>query len=331
MSFTEANDILVSIIKSLPLGIIAFDLKGTITIANKLAKTYLSIPFPLSEIPDKNIVECIDEISFLKDEVQNCLAKSRRSFVLDTVEHQNKYLSVVGNPIVNGMILTIEDITQKKESEKESLRALIRGQEKERKRIAKEIHDGLGPMLSAIRMHIEAVQNNLDALDKETVAKLDKTYELIDNVANDMRSLSHDLMPKIVEDFGLLEAIDSLSKTLMNEKTEIIFTHNMHNERFSKNIELNLFRIAQELVHNSLKHSGAEKISLQLIKHSSSLILMIEDDGSGFKDKEKMEYGIGLRNIETRVKALGGVLTIDSVPNVGVTATVEVALPARTN
>lgn len=328
----EANEILVSIIKNIPIGIIAFDLKGEITVANELAKLNLGIPYTLKELSQKNIADCISDIPHLNNIIKDCLSSDRKPFKLNNIVFQGKYLLVVGNPIISGMIVSIEDITEKKESEKVSLKALIKGQEEERKRIAKEIHDGLGPMISAIKMHVEAVQNDLNSIENDTLLKLDKTYSLIDDVANDMRSLSHDLMPKIVEDFGLAEALDSMSNNQANEKTDIIFTHNIGSERFNKNVELNLFRIAQELIHNSLKHSGAEKISLQLLKHTDSLILMVEDNGNGFSDKKKKEYyGIGLRNIKTRVKALGGVFTIDSVPKIGVTASVEITLPPKTN
>lgn len=101
----------------------------------------------------------------------------------------------------------------------------------------------------------------------------------------------------------------------------------MDGERFNKGIELNLYRVAQELIHKSLKYSKADKVSLQLLKHTNSLILMVEDNGDGFAHKSQKEHGIGLRNVKTRIKALGGEFTIDSVPGVGVTASIEIPLP----
>ncbi len=326
MSFTETNDILVSIISNISYGIIAFDFNGDITIVNQLAKNNLSLPFSLTDFSNKNINECIEDIQELNTIIQECLKKSRKAFKLDTIEHKGKFLMVNGNPILNGMILTIEDITEKKESEKSTLKALITGQEDERKRIAKEIHDGLGPMLSAVKMNLQSIQDDLGSVDENIWLKLESTYALIDNVANDMRNLSHDLMPRIVEDFGLVEAIGSLCKTLKNENTEIIFNHNIYEERFKRSIELNFYRITQELIHNALKYSRAKKINVQLIKHSNSLVLMVEDNGKGFDNKESKDFGIGLKNIETRVIAMGGILTLDSVPQIGVTATIEIII-----
>ncbi len=327
-STAESNDILLSIIKNISLGIIAFNRNGRITIVNEMARVNLCIPFSLNEMENMHILECIKDKNILTDLVKDCLNNGRKSFNIRNLEYRGKQMMITGNSILNGMIITITDVTEKKESEKAMLKALIKGQEDERKRIAKEIHDGLGPMLSAVKMHVQAVQSDLDTIDKNTLTKLETIYNLIDNVANDMRSLSHDLMPRIVEDFGLVEALGSISNSLANQTTKIVFTHNVDGERYAKNIELNLYRIAQELIHNAIKYSKAEKITLQLLKHTDSLILMVEDNGQGFAQKERKDFGIGLRNIETRVIAMGGIFTIDSVPDIGVTATVEIALPS---
>ncbi len=321
MDFFDANDILLSIIKNIRIGIIAFENDGKVLIANELAEEHLGVAFT----PQSNVIETFSILPELAHEIELSLKNGRSPFVLENLYFDNKYLDVKGNPIKQGMIISIEDVTNKIESEQYALEALLKGQEDERKRIAKEIHDGVGPMLSAVKMHVEAVQRDIGISDSKNLAKLDTTYHLIDTLANDLRSLSHDLMPKIVEDFGLVEALDYLSKNLSSESFEIEFHHNMEDVRYPKNIELNIYRIAQELVHNSLKHSGGDRVVIQLLEHSKSLVLMVEDNGKGMHVKDEQDYGLGIKNIETRVKAMGGDFIFDSVPNAGVTATIEIS------
>ncbi|MGB0931108.1 MAG: sensor histidine kinase [Chitinophagales bacterium] len=213
--------------------------------------------------------------------------------------------------------------------EKKTLHATLQGVEQERRRIAQEIHDGLGPLFSSLTMHIESLEEIIEEKTPEFIFHCSILRELSKTIAQDIRSISHDLMPSAVEDFGVVTALENLCN-MTNEvaKSEINFYATNLNKRLDANIELGLYRIGQELLNNSLKYANAESIVIQLIKHDESVVLMVEDDGMGF-DKNKMsemKKGIGWRNINMRTKSLGGVFTIDSQIGEGVLGTVEIPL-----
>ena len=216
-----------------------------------------------------------------------------------------------------------------KNIEKQTLQATLQGQEQERRRIAQEIHDGLGPLFSSLTMHIESLEEIIEEKTPEFIFHCSILRELSKTIAQDIRSISHDLMPSAVEDFGVAIALENLCKTTDEvAKAEIEFYATNMEGRMDEDIELGLYRIGQELLNNALKYSNAESIVIQLIKHEDSVVLMVEDDGVGFdmQNIPTMKKGIGWRNINMRTKSLGGVFTIDSRVGEGVLATVEVPL-----
>jgi signal transduction histidine kinase len=329
---SEFNDILTSIISCTPFGLIAFDLSGDIIIANHLAKQYLDLPYEVDDLPKRNILDCLNEIPVIEDVLRNCLTKGRKPFNLESVQFNGKQISFKGRLIFDGFVIAIENITQLKEMEADSLFAMIEGQELERKRLAKDIHDGLGPVLSIIKLNLEAVlaeikENN----DSGSIKNLKTALELIDSMAGEMRSISHSLMPRVLEDFGLVDALESLCNNLDNSnKIKVSFLNVGVKDRFDKLVELGLYRITQELLNNAMKHSKAQNIQVQILNRSDSLVLMVEDDGVGFniQDIEDNGEGIGLLNIESRAKALGGSFFLDTAEGHGVIATIEIPLNA---
>lgn len=216
-----------------------------------------------------------------------------------------------------------------KNIEKQTLHATLQGVEQERRRIAQEIHDGLGPLFSSLTMHIESLEEIIEEKTPEFIFHCSILRELSKTIAQDIRSISHDLMPSAVEDFGVVTALENLCN-MTNEvaKAEINFYATNIEERLDENIELGLYRMGQELLNNSLKYANAENIDIQLIKHENSVVLMVEDDGVGFdkKNMPEMKKGIGWRNINMRTKSLGGFFTIDSRVGEGVLGTVEIPL-----
>jgi signal transduction histidine kinase len=224
------------------------------------------------------------------------------------------------------MIITIADITNVKLTEFLSLNSMLEGQEMERKRLAREIHDGIGPQLSTLKMKLAGIESDLQKTSAETKDQFAKSYGLIDEVADDLRSISHNLLPKVLIDFGLTEALESLIDKIHGTKNiDISFISSIPKKRLHHVLELGIYRICQELTNNTLKHANAKKITLQLIQVDKLMRLTYEDDGVGFVRPDQSQ-GLGLMNIESRVKAFGGELNIDSVPGKGMTATMEIPI-----
>jgi signal transduction histidine kinase len=165
---------------------------------------------------------------------------------------------------------------------------------------------------------------------KASTEVLDNISETIDSITGDLRSMSHNLVPRLLDEFGLSPAFENMVFRLNESKRANIklYTNIEKDTRFNKDIELNLFRCGQELLNNALKYSKASNILVQLILHKESIVLMVEDDGVGFERKnlQPENYGIGLTNIDTRVRMLNGVFNLDSVLNKGTVSSIEIPL-----
>ncbi|MDZ4846639.1 MAG: PAS domain S-box protein [Chitinophagales bacterium] len=228
------------------------------------------------------------------------------------VEKGGKVLKLVG---------TTMDVTEKKLAETREMKALVTGQDIERRRIAEDLHDSLGQKLSGIKMMSENF-----AKDKE----LTKLKLMLDEVIDEVRFISHNLMPSILEDFGLKNALrDMCNKLKRANGTHVNFSSYGVRQKLEKSVEFGMYRIAQELLTNALKHASAGEINIQLFKRDKKLILTLEDDGKGFNTrKTNFENTFGLNSITSRTKAMNGIFTIDSQPGKGTVASIEIPLTA---
>ncbi|MEZ5084141.1 MAG: sensor histidine kinase [Bacteroidales bacterium] len=198
------------------------------------------------------------------------------------------------------------------EEEKKLLaaRSLVEGQEEERKRIAKELHDGLGVLLSSAKIHFTTVRDK----SPENKPLIDKAAKLLEQATRDVRRISHNMMPGLLTKFGFFEAVEGL----FDEIDDIEGLHaqlEIKGEpvRLKENTEIMVYRIVQELVNNTLKHANASTIRMKMEIQPGVLVAVYEDDGKGFNVSEKKESkSIGLNSIISRVKFLGGDLKIDS-------------------
>ena len=322
---------LESILEKAPVGIVAIDGDGVIKMLNNRAIQLLDLTQAEDVTNGMEQVRHISDLGDLYDHLKEMLEEKKSNFHLEGIKFGNNYLTIRGRMIMDNLILTMSNISNLKEVQAQSMLSMLEGQEIERKRLSKEIHDGLGPLLSTIRLNLESLSSQFveNQANATVHHKLDNIYHLIDTLAHDMRDLSHALMPKVLEDFGLGAALESLCNHFSDlETVELFYYDGGFSERLNKSIELNLYRIAQELLNNAIKHSGATKINLQLIRHLQSIVLMVEDNGIGF-DKEQAvgaNQGIGLKNIQTRTKMLGGTFFIDTLKGEGTTATCEIPL-----
>jgi len=209
----------------------------------------------------------------------------------------------------------------------EHLIALVETQENEQKRIAKDLHDGIGQSLSGIRLAMENLSLKLEQKLPEESSRLKDLTTTIDDACKEVRAISHQMMPRILQEDGLIPAIeDMLEKSFQFSTINYEFEYFGIDKRFRENIEVSLYRIAQELVNNIIKHSGANLVHVQLFKRNKILILLIEDNGSGFQFDTQKSKGIGLMNITSRVETVQGEFNLEPSPKSGTLATIRIPI-----
>jgi signal transduction histidine kinase len=225
-------------------------------------------------------------------------------------------------------ILTIgRETTERKQMERRILSAVINAEEKERDRVSREIHDGLGPLLSTIKLYVNELEDEGNG-PEEKKELLTHTNELINEAISSSRSISNNLTPRMILDFGLVKAIESFIKKInITQKIKIIFENRNISERLDQTIELILYRIITELINNTLKHAEAGKIEIYLEILDGSLQVTYIDDGKGFDKDQVMRdenTGMGLKNISSRLESINGTLKIHTRPGIGTLVVIEI-------
>lgn len=218
-----------------------------------------------------------------------------------------------------------QDITHLRKEDLGAMNSIISAQEKERVRLGKELHDGIGQLLSAARMNLNALSMEVESGNKDLINQLDKVKALISEAAEETRNISHTLVPGRVNELGLMRGIKNLcgSYSIKNMKFEFESNLDVH-QRYDEIIELNFYRITQELITNAIKHSKASEIYVLLNSVEERLELEVRDDGIGLGNRySENNIGIGLDNVVSRVNYLNGNISIDSVPNRGTSIKVE--------
>ncbi|MEO0330989.1 MAG: sensor histidine kinase, partial [Bacteroidota bacterium] len=221
-----------------------------------------------------------------------------------------------------------EEINQRKIQELQqkqklvSMDAMVTGQEEERKRIAKDLHDGLGSLLADVQMRFSSMK---DTIQTERSSAYQQTNTLLDEACQEVRKIAHDMMPGALVKFGLVPAIqDSCSSLEKNTGIHVDFQVYGINERLEEKVEITIYRIVQELLSNIRKHAQAQEIIVQLSVHEGLLTLVVEDDGVGFDlATARAKDSLGLRSLESRAKYINGTLSIDAVLSQGTTVTIE--------
>lgn len=254
------------------------------------------------------------------------------------------FLSPVRNSYdeIENWVIILRDISQKKEIEAEIerqrrerqdaiSRTMIDTQEKERSRIAEDLHDGLGHNLSVLKMNLSLLNSQLQekAPDENVLNVLQNSQHLLDETTTEVRNISRNLTPNLLYDFGLQKAINNLVRRLQEGKSLAVHFEAIglpEDRRLSHKIEITVYRIVQEFLNNTVKYANASEVTIQLALQNTDLMLIYEDDGIGFDPATIREglSGIGLRNIEARARLLGGNANIDSSPGHGVTGVLEI-------
>lgn len=207
------------------------------------------------------------------------------------------------------------------QKELQLLQALMRGEEKERSRIAKDLHDGVAGMLAAVKMHFSSMPGADNVMHSEGYRQ---GMQLLNEATQEIRKTSHNLMPEVLLQHGLDEAIRRYCNNVNNSKVlQIQYDSWGEISRFIDSFELSVYRIVQELVNNIIKHSKATQAIVQLSQQHDLLSISIEDNGVGFSNNETGKEGMGLRSLQSRIKAMNGKLEVESSQQSGVSAYLE--------
>ena len=202
-----------------------------------------------------------------------------------------------------------------------AVNAMLEGQETERKRIGQDLHDNIGSLLATARMQVSAAKDGQDA-------QIDNVSEILDEAASEVRKISHNLVSGTLSKFGLIPAIKELAERIdTTTNLEVSFTSIGMDGRLSAMQEVNLYRIAQELISNAIKHSFASKLKIKVQKQSKEILLQIKDDGIGLSNETNANLsGVGLKNIQGRVNALSGSFDMVSEPGKGTQSNIRIPI-----
>lgn len=242
--------------------------------------------------------------------------------------------NLLGNPDVGAIVVNARDITSRKQAEHALLKSeaalresheqlaavtarLLRVEEDELKRIAREIHDDLNQHLAVASVEIDQLACNLPADRDETCRRLRRVEDQLAQLADDLHRMAHQLHPSMLEDLGLIPALRSHCRDLSKrEGIDISFEHRGAWKKLSSEVVLSVYRVAQEALRNVIKHSNAKKAEVSLSRTPIGIRLRVRDFGKGFR-KEKKKRGLGLLSMEERVRLVGGTFSLSSEPGDG--------------
>jgi signal transduction histidine kinase len=251
----------------------------------------------------------------------------------------NDWISVLISIFIASGVIIIPEIFNymrraehaRKIAEKNVLNAIIETEERERKRFAKDLHDGLGPLLSTVKMSVSALMKT--EKDEKNLEIIKNTDHIINEAIKSIKEISNNLSPHVLTNFGLASAVKNFTDKINETKVmEIDFNSNIHNLRYQTNIEVVLYRTICELVNNSLQHSNATNIKIDLTSSDSIIDLIYEDNGKGF-DVNKVLHentrGTGLRNMVSRIESVNGTYKFENKLKTGFKASFSIHIGRR--
>lgn len=221
----------------------------------------------------------------------------------------------------------IRGLTLVRESETALRNMVVETEEKERKRFAKDLHDGLGPLLSAVKIYVNELQDEETPAEEKT-AMLKYVNDLIDEAVRDTRTIANNLMPTMIADYGLVSALDAFCEKIKRSKVlNISFNANVLEARLDATLEITLYRVVLELINNTIKHAGAKHIDIHILETRDNIEISYKDDGGGFDVKAMLnspEAGLGLRNIMNRIASAEGLCEFRSEIGKGLWVLMEI-------
>lgn len=251
-------------------------------------------------------------------------------FEITSDSGETKFIEINSNEIAynneNYFLSIIRDISERRLFEKKIIDTIIHTQEEDQNRYARELHDGLGPLLSTLKMHLEWIANPDHSINKNKI--IDHAIYTLDSAIRSTKEIANNLSPHILERFGVVDAVNAYIEHIKETSdVEFIVSSNLKG-RLAANVEIVLYRTILECINNSLKHSEAKKIILKFNRESNNLKIRYSDNGKGFDvEKEIAEgRGMGLFNIQSRIKHIGGEFQLTSNLNIGTDITININL-----
>ncbi len=227
------------------------------------------------------------------------------------------------------ILSVVRNVGLRKETEREILSTVIRTEERERERFAKDMHDSVGPLLSTIKLYINELKSSTLA-EEERKEFVKISNEILDESITSIRTISNNLMPRVIHKYGLIKALESFCEKVNKTNTiNIKLSASNFGGRVDQNLELILFRVVTELITNTLKHAKAKKINIELEKSDNKILLNFKDDGIGFDINKIMNtehLGMGLKNIISRIKSINGDYNFITFPDNGFEIKVNIDL-----
>jgi signal transduction histidine kinase len=278
--------------------------------------TQLVVPDYLDEL------EVFHKIKVPTDRVHNIEIECfRKDLSTISVEFLMNYIA--GEKVIYGVV---HDITDKKQLQKNIVKAIIQTEEKERAYFSKELHDGLGPLLSTIKLYLQwSERPNTNARREEIIRQAE---DIIEDALTTVKEISNKLSPHLLTNHGLSSAIQSFAgKVEQSSNIRIDFESDLK-RRLDDEIEAAIYRATIECINNSIKHAKASNISILINDADSQLLLHYQDDGIGFNLEETLarKKGLGLFNLQNRIQTIGGKISMFSKPGHGVDYQITIGL-----
>lgn len=272
----------------------------------------------LSKLENKNrkdeLVNYISELNF-KNKLNQYYIFSIVFFIillvllLYALKQRNKHLKQ------REELYKLEIEQERQNSKISTLTALLDGQEQERARLARDLHDGLGGLLSGTKIQLTHLNEKIDVHSKKD---MEKSIHQLDGAVDELRRVAHNLMPDLLLKYGLEEALKEYAIRMSNDHLDIDVQFLSYTNSLDKENQLLVYRIIQELVNNAIKHAQAEQIIIQFVEDNEEYTVTVEDDGKGFDmNNTKLSQSAGLHNIQSRVQFLKGNLNIHSEIDLG--------------
>jgi PAS domain S-box-containing protein len=326
-------------------GIFAFDQEGRFTAWNRVMEQ--RYPLKREQILGVRLDEGAAAMGLL-DEVE----AYHQVLQGKTIRYQNKasrfwkgYLDVIVLPMLNqdqqvtGGIAFLHDVTErvnleqertrlKLRRQKEILNAILDTQEEERRRIAESLHNGVGQILYATKLSLEALQHQFELTNPEAKEISKQILGLLEEAIKETRAVSYELVPVILRDFGLERALLDYKSRLAKAPFKLYFHLTGLEKSLKKQYETAVYRIIQELLNNVIKHAAATEVHLHLAREGRKVMITVEDNGRGFNysDPQLIYNGLGLSSIRNRIKLLNGTLNIISQPGKGTIVEIDLKL-----
>lgn len=209
--------------------------------------------------------------------------------------------------------------------QEQATKAVLEAEEAERQRIAKDLHDGVGQMMSAAKMNLSAYEHGAQFATSAERQSFERIIQLVDESCTEVRAVSHNMMPNALLKASLAAAVREFISKLDNRQLAAhLYTEGL-DERLDANMETVLYRVIQECVNNVIKHAGASRLDISIVREAAGIDVTIEDNGRGFDTAQRNE-GLGLKNIRTRMDYLKGTVDFDSAPGRGTVVGLHIPL-----